>query len=79
MPSPARSLVELEKTGLVSGRRGLDLLLKPRSGHYRVMLDLCKFPFFLVGVYEFMTQFIPGIKPRHDGLWPHRPSVSESD
>ena len=79
MPSPVRSLVEFEKMGLVSSNRSLDLMLPPRSGHYGVVLDLCKLLFFPVGVDEFMTGGVPRIEPGHYGLGLHRPSVREGE
>ena len=79
MPSPARSLVELEKMGLVSSNRSLDLLLNPCSGHYRAVLYLRKLPFFPVGVDEFVAESVARIEPGDDGLGLHRAAVRERE
>jgi len=79
MPSPARSLVELEKMGLVSSNRSLDLMLLPRSGHYRAVLYLRKLLFFPVGVDKFMAESVARIEPGDDGLGLHRAAVRERE
>ena len=63
--------------GLVSNRRGLDLVFISRSGHYRVVLDLCKLLFYPVGIHKFMTGSVTRIEPGHYCLGLHRPSIRE--